>query len=645
MSASTEIDRVHALVAPIAADLQLDVYDIERRGATMRVTLDTPPGSEGGITLDSLSLATRLISRELDHEDPIAGHYTLEVTSPGLERQLRTPAHFQREVGKTITLRLRDPQADPRRLQGALTAADDRDATLLLDDGSRTLHRDRRHRQGPHRLRVGAEAEARQAGIRQEEVRGEAVRHEVTDDHLEQGEATVMSNLDMSEAIGMLAQEKGISEDTLLHVLVDALASAYKRRPDAADEVVVEVNPETMEFSFIAYDVDEVGNWVNERDDTPKKEELGRIAAQTFRQVMSQRIREVESERKFEEYANREGDIVTGIIQRTDARYTLLDLGRVEALLPQAEQVPFERPAQGDRQKAYIVEVRRTPKGPQIVVSRTHPGLIKRLFELEVPEIADGIVEIKACAREPGHRTKIAVWSNDHNVDPVGACVGARGGRVRMVVNEMRGEKIDIVPFSEDLADFVAKALSPAKVTQVNISDDGTAADVIVPDHQLSLAIGREGQNARLAARLTGVRVDIRSETQLAEGIPAGGRDADVEYADGEWRANAETGEMEWHSADGSVISESDWQAQAAAGEAEATDGEATPDAGASADETGDTAGAEPSIDDDAAVAREATAADAEPATEQDGASDEADAARDASEVDDEPATKNGGDD
>ena len=403
-----------------------------------------------------------------------------------------------------------------------------------------------------------------------------------------------MSNVDMSEAIGMLAQEKGISEDTLLHVLVDALASAYKRRPDAADEVVVEVNPETMEFSFIAYDVDEDGNWINERDDTPKKEELGRIAAQTFRQVMSQRIREVESERKFEEYANREGDIVTGIIQRTDARYTLLDLGRVEALLPQAEQVPFERPAQGDRQKAYIVEVRRTPKGPQIVVSRTHPGLIKRLFELEVPEIADGIVEIKACAREPGHRTKIAVWSNDHNVDPVGACVGARGGRVRMVVNEMRGEKIDIVPFSEDLADFVAKALSPAKVTQVIISDDGTAADVIVPDHQLSLAIGREGQNARLAARLTGVRVDIRSETQLAEGIPAGGRDADVEYADGEWRANAETGEMEWHAADGSVISESDWQTQAAA----ASGAETTDDATDSSSEVDDTAVAVDSTDD-----------------------------------------------
>jgi N utilization substance protein A len=381
-----------------------------------------------------------------------------------------------------------------------------------------------------------------------------------------------VSNLDMSEAIGMLAQEKGLTEEALLHVLVDALASAYKRRPDAADEVVVEVNPETMEFSFIAYDVDEDGNWINERDDTPKKDELGRIAAQTFRQVMSQRIREVESDRKFEEYANREGDIVTGIIHRTDARYTLLDLGRVEALLPQAEQVPFERPAQGDRQKAYIVEVRRTPKGPQIVVSRTHPGLIKRLFELEVPEIADGIVEIKACAREPGHRTKIAVWSNDHNVDTVGACVGARGGRVRMVVNEMRGEKIDIVPFSDDVADFVAKALSPAKVTQVILSSDGTQADVIVPDHQLSLAIGREGQNARLSARLTGVRVDIRSETQLAEGVPSAAADSepDVEYADGEWVANRETGEMEWHEADGSVISESAWQDQQAAAAAAA---------------------------------------------------------------------------
>jgi N utilization substance protein A len=374
-----------------------------------------------------------------------------------------------------------------------------------------------------------------------------------------------VSELDMGEAIKLLAQEKNMSEDDLLHVLVDALASAYKRRPDAADEVVVEVNPLTMEFTFTAYDLDEDGNWVNERDDTPRRDELGRIAAQTFRQVMGQRIREVERDRKFEEYANREGDIVNGIIQQTDTRYTLLDLGRVEALLPQAEQVQYERPQPGDRYKAYIVEVRKTAKGPQIVVSRTHPGLIKRLFELEVPEIADGTVEIRACAREPGARTKIAVWSNDHNIDPVGACVGARGARVRMVVNELRGEKIDIVPFSDDFADLVAKALSPAKVSQVNISEDGTAADVIVPDHQLSLAIGREGQNARLAARLTGVHIAIRSETQVAEGVPAGGGafEPEVEYQEGQWITNAETGKMEWHAADGTVVSQEEWQAQA----------------------------------------------------------------------------------
>ncbi|MFM8553348.1 MAG: transcription termination factor NusA [Acidimicrobiales bacterium] len=377
-----------------------------------------------------------------------------------------------------------------------------------------------------------------------------------------------MSNLDMSEAVRMLAADRGISVDALLQVLVEALATAYKKRPGAADEVIVEINPENLDMKFIAYDVDEEGNWINERDDTPNKNDLGRIAAATFKQVMSQRIREVERDRKFEEYANREGDLVTGIIQQAEGRYALLDLGKVEALLPQAEQVPFERPEPGARLKAYIVEVRKTAKGPQIVVSRTHPGLIKRLFELEVPEIADGVVEIKSCAREPGHRTKIAVASNDPNVDPVGACVGARGGRVRMVVNELRGEKIDIVSYSENLEEFIAKALSPAKVTEVRVSEDGTQADVIVPDFQLSLAIGREGQNARLAHRLTGVRIDVKGETQAANeaaGIvsPVSG---DTGYAAGEWRKNDETGEMQFHAADGTVISEAEWAGGAPSG-------------------------------------------------------------------------------
>jgi N utilization substance protein A len=374
-----------------------------------------------------------------------------------------------------------------------------------------------------------------------------------------------MSNPDLMEALAALAVDKGVSVDTLFAALADALESAYKRMPGAHEYAWVTIDPDSGEIGVMAQELDEDGEPVGpELDVTP--EDFGRIAAQTARQVMSQRIREAEREMKYEEYAGREGDIVTGIIQQSDSRYTLLDLGKVEALLPQAEQVPYERPEPNSRVKAYIVEVRKTAKGPQIVVSRTHPGLILRLFELEVPEIADGIVEIRACAREPGHRTKIAVWSNDVNVDPVGACVGARGARVRMVVNELKGEKIDIVPFSDDPADFVMKALSPARVKEVRIHEDTGTAEVIVPDYQLSLAIGKEGQNARLAARLTGWRVDIKSETQLAEEAAYQTDD----WAQGEWIVDPESGEQMWQPADGSPAMTVDQWNQLGAEQAEA---------------------------------------------------------------------------
>ncbi|MCQ3808470.1 MAG: transcription termination factor NusA [Acidimicrobiaceae bacterium] len=378
-------------------------------------------------------------------------------------------------------------------------------------------------------------------------------------------------NSDMMEALQALAAERGISVDALFAALADALESAYKRIPGAHEYAWVTIDPETMDFRVFAQDLDEDGEPVGEEFEvTP--DDFGRIAAQAARQVITQRIREAERELKYEEYAGREGDIVTGMIQQTDARYTLLDLGKVEALLPKAEQVPYERPDSNTRVKAYIVEVRNTAKGPQIVVSRTHPGLIKRLFELEVPEIADGVVEIRACAREPGHRTKIAVWSMDNNVDPVGACVGARGARVRQIVNELRGEKIDIVPYSEDLEEFVMKALSPAKVKEVRPDHASGDCEVIVPDYQLSLAIGKEGQNARLASRLTGWGINIKSESQLAEEATYG----DVEWAEGEWVINPESGEQVWQPADGGeVVSADDW-AQAAAtapvGDAEAAE-------------------------------------------------------------------------
>jgi N utilization substance protein A len=349
-------------------------------------------------------------------------------------------------------------------------------------------------------------------------------------------------NSEMMEALENIEREKGISIEIMLEALANALVTAYKRMPDSAEEALVEIDVETGDIRVIAQELDEEGNVVREWDDTPN--DFGRIAAQTAKQVILQRIRDAEREMKYEEYAGREGDIVTGIIQQTDQRYTLLDLGRVEALLPQAEQAQNERYEHGSRLKAYIVEVRKTAKGPQIVVSRTHPGLVKRLFELEVPEIVDGVVDLKAIAREPGHRTKIAVASNDPHVDPVGACVGARGSRVRMVVNELRGEKVDIVPYSDDPAEFVMKALAPARVREVRIDEESGTAEVIVPDFQLSLAIGREGQNARLAARLTGWRVDIRSETQQEE------EPAAPDYAEGEWVENA-SGELVWQPAEG----------------------------------------------------------------------------------------------
>jgi N utilization substance protein A len=384
-----------------------------------------------------------------------------------------------------------------------------------------------------------------------------------------------MSN-EMTEALHALAEDRGISIEKLFGIMANALESAYKRMPGSYEYSWVTIDPATFDIRVFAQELDEEGEpYGPELDVTP--ETFGRIAAQTTKQILTQGIREVEREQKYEEYAGREGDIVTGIVQQTDSRYTLLDLGRVEALLPQAEQVSMgPRSENGNRIKAYIVEVRRTAKGPQIVVSRTHPGLIKRLFELEVPEIADGIVEIKACAREPGHRTKISVWSNDPNVDPVGACVGARGSRVRMVVNELNGEKVDIIPFSEDPYEFVAKALSPAKVKEVRIDFDTATAEVIVPDFQLSLAIGKEGQNARLAHRLTGWRIDIKSESQLEEEARRAEEFAEEypeeEWAEGEWIVDPETGEQLWQPADGSpAISAEEWNRSVAG---DAADGE-----------------------------------------------------------------------
>ena len=333
-----------------------------------------------------------------------------------------------------------------------------------------------------------------------------------------------------------LSKERGIDEEVLFEAIEAALISAYKRNFSSAQNVRVSLSRDTGEYKVYAIktvveDAEdeiteislaqartikpdyEVGD-VIEIEVTPAN--FGRIAAQTAKQVVVKRIREAERGIIYEEFQSREDDIITGLVQRVENRNVYIDLGKTEAVLTPAEQIPTESYEHGDRIKAYIVEVKKTSKGPQIVVSRTHPGLLKRLFELEVPEIQEGVVEIKSVAREPGNRSKIAVWSKDEAVDPVGACVGHRGLRVQAIVDELGSEKIDIVKWSEDPAKFIANALSPAKVVSVAVNEAEKVSRVVVPDYQLSLAIGKEGQNARLAAKLTSWKIDIKSETQAA---------------------------------------------------------------------------------------------------------------------------------
>ena len=315
-----------------------------------------------------------------------------------------------------------------------------------------------------------------------------------------------------------LEREKEISFDILVDALEQALLTAYHKTTGAQGDARVVLDRKTGRVTVLAVEKDENDEVVGEYDDTP--EGFGRIAATTAKQVILQRLRDAEDDVKFGEFSGREGDLVSGVIQQgRDPQDVLVDLGRLEALLPVAERVPGERYEHGTRIKCLVVSVRRGMRGPQVNLSRSHPNLVKRLFALEVPEIADGTVEICAIAREAGHRTKIAVRSTVPAVNAKGACIGPMGQRVRNVMHELHGEKIDIVDWSEDPAEMVAHALSPARVSSVEVVDaEARSARVVVPDYQLSLAIGKEGQNARLAARLTGWRIDIRSdEEQPAE--------------------------------------------------------------------------------------------------------------------------------
>jgi len=344
-------------------------------------------------------------------------------------------------------------------------------------------------------------------------------------------------NTDFINALHEIEKEKGISKDTIYEALESALISSYRKNFGSSQNVIVEMDKETGGAKVYAIKevVEEVENEyleisINEAQKisdkyfigdsvrieiTPK--DFGRIAAQTAKQVVIQRIKDAERDVIFDEFINRENEIITGMIQRISKNNVFVDLGKTEGILPPVEQIDGETYNQSDRLKLLILEVKKTTKGPQIILSRSHPGLVKRLFELEVPEINNGIVDIFSIAREAGSRTKIAVYSKDPDVDPLGACVGHKGSRVKVIVDELNGEKIDIVIWSKDIKEFIANSLSPSKVINVEIDEKEKSALIIVPDYQLSLAIGKEGQNARLAAKLTNWKIDIKSETQYEE--------------------------------------------------------------------------------------------------------------------------------
>ena len=367
---------------------------------------------------------------------------------------------------------------------------------------------------------------------------------------------------ELLQALDQLEKERGINKDILIDAIEQALISAYKRNFGSAQNVEVMIDKTNGEVRVFTHKtiVEEVLDAVAEMsleqakrfgadfeigdivevEVTPRK--FGRIAAQTAKQVVMQRIREAERGIIYDEFSSREEDIVNGIISRYDRKNVIIDLGRVEAVLPPGEQTPGEKYNVHDRIKVYVINVKKTNKSPQIYVSRTHPGLVKRLLELEVPEIADGTVEIKTIAREAGSRTKIAIHSRNEDVDPVGACVGQKGSRIRAIVDELRGEMIDVIKWGSNPEDYIANSLSPAKVLQVDLNVDAKVARVIVPDFQLSLAIGKEGQNARLAAKLTGWKIDIKSESQyrsqieyqLFHELPASEAEEDENYSESE---------------------------------------------------------------------------------------------------------------
>src|SRR5690625_1048755 len=501
------IDSVSELIQPILLERDLELVDIEyvKEGPDwfLRVYLD----KDGGIDLIECSLVSERLSKLLDEHDLIKEAYYLEVSSPGAERPLKTKEDILQHVGHNVYVYLYTPVDGEKEFEGILTSFSNDEVVIEYKIKTRV----------------------KQVSIAYKKVA--KARVAVT---FKGG--TILSS-ELFDALNFLEKDKGIDKDVLLEALEAALISAYKKNVNSSGNVRVEMNEEagTMKVYARKTVVEDIENELEEIlldeakeinlglevDDvvdievTPK--DFGRIAAQAAKQVVTQRVREAERGVILSEYEDREEDVMTGIIQRVDSNFVYVDLGKIEAKLAKQEQVSTEEYNVHDRIKVYVNKVENTSKGPQILISRAHPGLLKRLFEMEVPEIYDGTVEVKSISREAGDRSKISVYAADEEIDPVGSCVGPKGQRVQAVVDELNGEKIDIVHWSEDPVIYVSNALSPSKVIDVLVDEENNSTIVIVPDYQLSLAIGKRGQNARLAAKLTGWKIDIKSESAAKE--------------------------------------------------------------------------------------------------------------------------------
>ncbi len=515
---SSDTARLTALLEPVLHALDMDLEAVKVTAAGRRRVLRIIVDADGGVDLDDIAEVSREVSAKLDATNAMDdAPYTLEVSSPGVDRPLTQPRHWRRAIGRLVIVAV---AGDEQPGRPAIRCP--RGSSMPISRASRWRPG---ARPGPCRTAISGRAGCRWSSAAWPRT---TRRTQAAASPARAGPRAARRRRDPMDidvtVLRSLEAEKDISMDLVIKAIEDALLVAYHKTEGAAPTARVEVNKNTGHVTVWAAETDENGVRLREYDDTPAG--FGRIAATTAGGVILQRLRDAEDELTFGEFAGQEGNVVAGVIQQgKDPKAVLVDLGRIEAILPPTEQVPGERYVHGERLKCFVVHVRKGFRGPSVTLSRTHPNLVRKLFALEVPEIASGAVEIAAIAREAGHRTKIAVIAREPGVNAKGSCIGPMGSRVRNVMAELHGEKIDIVDFSEDPAEFVAHALSPARVSQVRVLDAvNRVAQVIVPDYQLSLAIGKEGQNVRLAARLTGWKIDIQPDTQADQ--PGAGGDA-----------------------------------------------------------------------------------------------------------------------